>query len=144
MSIKRRRFYLAHPFNSRRAVREREILCETMHSDIDLVNPFYDVKDRTDTQQIDEGKMGRYEPESTQLVERDLDTIYSCDALLAIISPNCGFSCGTPMEIVYAYLHKIPIYIIALNGHEDHPWLRYHATRIFKGWKEFEIEVLGS
>ena len=42
------------------------------------------------------------------------------------------------MEIVYARLYNKPVYLVVTNGQEGHPWLTYHATRVFTSREAFE------
>ena len=40
-------------------------------------------------------------------------------------------SYGTIMEIVYAKINNKPVYSLITNGHDNHPWLKYHSKKIF-------------
>lgn len=121
-------FYLAHPFDSRHEVREWEKLVEA-DSDITLINPFYDLEGE-DMAGHDAGRLERYEDIlASDIVDRDVEAIYGADGVVAYISGALSY--GTIMEIVYAYSHAVPVYLICTNGHEGHPWLKYHAKKIF-------------
>lgn len=129
------RLYLAHPFDSRAETRQNEFVTESL-CDIELFNPFYDAEDRKDIEQIDSGGVGRYEKlDPFELVQRDLRGIRDSDGLLGLITGDLSY--GTLMEIVYADHMGKMIFLIVTNGHEKHPWLRYHAGRIFTSWDEF-------
>ena len=127
--------YLAHPFDARFEMRKWELATEVKY-DIEIINPFYDIT-REDVDVIDSGIAGRYERLNPQeLVNRDLEAIYSCDELLAIV--NGCLSYGTLMEIVYARLCDKDISIVCTNGHEKHPWLQYHADEVYTSLEEYE------
>lgn len=128
-------FYLAHPFDSRKEMRNWELRLET-HRGLNIVNPFYDLT-RDDVISVDEGRTGRYEKlDPDELVIRDLKAIGSVDGIIAYI--NGDLSYGTIMEIVYASKMSKEIHIICTNGHERHPWLVFHADHIYTSKEEFE------
>ena len=124
--------YLAHPIAHRVGIRERELDFEK-DTGIDLYNPFYDCK-RPEIHRIDKGEIGPFDV-GTDIVDRDLDALITCDALLYV--PGGVASTGASMEIVYAFLNSIPVYIIDAGDLARHPWLRYHADRIFSSWEGF-------
>ena len=66
----------------------------------------------------------------------DLNAVYASDFVVAWVTGQRSY--GTIMEICYAKMHDIPVYIICTDGHEDHPWLRYHATHMFSAPGQFE------
>ena len=47
-------------------------------------------------------------------------------------------SYGTIQEMVYSHIFKKPNYCLVTNGHENHPWIRYHSTKIFTKLKDLE------
>lgn len=65
-----------------------------------------------------------------QIVELDKSCIENCDILVAYINK---YSAGTMMEILHAYNHNIPIYLIVTpgRGFETDIWLRYHSNNAF-------------
>lgn len=129
------KLYLAHPFDSRHEMRQWELHLETA-LDIEIVNPFYDLE-RRDVDEIDSGRASRYEKlNPAELVNRDINAIASCDGVIAYV--NGDLSYGTIMEIVYANLTNVTVYLICTNGHHDHPWLKYHADHIFTSKDELE------
>jgi len=129
------KIYLAHPFDSRFAMRKWELHVEVTY-DIEIVNPFYDIT-REDVDIIDSGIAGRYEKlNPNEVVNRDLAAIDSCDEILAFV--NGDLSYGTLMEIVYASLAGKTVNIVCTNGHEKHPWLQYHADNIYTSLDEYE------
>ena len=110
--------YLAHPFDSRVAIRKWELHVE--QCGIRLLNPFYD-EIRQDIVEIDEGRAGRYEKLiPAKVVERDVEAIKNSDGIIAIVCDvhsiattfwqkiwtwffnKPALSFGTIMEIVYA------------------------------------------
>lgn len=131
--------YLAHPFDSRKTVRIWEQKFER-DTGIDLVNPFYDIE-RTDVEEIDQNRAERYEKlDHIHLVERDLTAIYASDFIVAFITGDLSY--GTIQEIVYAALAEKPVYLIVSNGHADHPWLKYHADKIFTNTADFKWYIM--
>lgn len=127
--------YLAHPFDSRKYIREWELKVEKKF-DVELVNPFYDVT-RDDVEKIDLGRAKRYEKlDPVKLVRKDLAQIEEAMGVVAIIDGSLSY--GTIMEIVYACYYRKPVYIIVTNGHIKHPWIQYHASGLFESFKEFE------
>ncbi len=129
------RLYLAHPFDLRHEMREWEQGFEE-RTGIELHNPFYE-GNRSDVEEIDAGRAERYEKLDPQtLVDRDLDAIDRSDGIVAYIGNALSY--GTIMEIVHAWYAGATIYLVVTNGHEEHPWLRYHATEIFTSLGDFE------
>jgi len=134
--MSKNRWYLAHPFATRRRTREWELRIEATYG-IELVNPFYDVDDRADVERIDAGRAERYaELIPAELVRRDLRHVLSANGTVAVV--DGAISYGTIMEIVYSFMFGNPVYIICSNGHHQHPWLEYHATQIFASREDFE------
>jgi nucleoside 2-deoxyribosyltransferase len=132
-------FYLAHPFDSRKGIREWELKLEKKLKYITLNNPFYDGTERKDIMRIDKGKKEPYDVDPVAIVEGDLLSILTSDGIVAIVNTQENYpSYGTIQEIVYARMFHKPIYMLVVNGHEDHPWLQYHATKIFTTFEELE------
>jgi nucleoside 2-deoxyribosyltransferase len=128
-------FYLAHPFDSRNIIRGVQKTWEREFG-IKFLNPFFNIV-RDDVKEIDEGRAGRYEKlNPVELVARDLAAVQQCHGMLAFVTGDLSY--GTIMEIVYARQMGKPVYIVVLNGHQDHPWLRVHATRVFAGYGDVE------
>ena len=128
------RMYLAHPIAVRKDVRREELMIEE-RTGVELVNPFYDTG-RDDIHRIDRGEIDRWEVPCRPLVDEDISLICDTDALVAVLCD--GLSIGTIMEMVYAYQAKTPVYVIDLCGKGPHPWVRYHSTRTFTSWRDFE------
>lgn len=127
--------YLAHPFAAREYIRKWEQQFEE-RTGITLNNPFYD-QDRDDVAQVDRGERKRYEHLlSSDLVRADLQFILASDGLLAVIDGSISY--GTIMEIVYANVFNLPVFLIVTNGHHDHPWLKQHACDIFTSFDAAE------
>jgi len=135
------KYYLAHPFDSRREMREWELGFEK-RTGIQIINPFYDeVREEiivADNEYID---MSREEREKLvlskykEIVEKDLEKVRRSDGIIAII--NDKKSIGTLQEMVYAFLAKKPVYVMAFNS-ANHPWVKYHATEIFTDLNHLE------
>lgn len=140
MSLSKPTFYLAHPILSRKLVREWELKVEK-EIGIVLKNPFYDGKgyETGNIKKVDSGQLDIYDRrlDSKLLVETDLDSIDSCVGVLAICDDN--LTIGTPMELMYAKMHGIPIITICTNTKTQyHPWLRYCSDETFRSYLAFE------
>lgn len=139
-------YYLAHPFDSRKYVREWELKFEANHPTFTLLNPFYDrggIGGRPDVEQYDKGgKPVHYDGYEDELVRRDLESQMKCIGTVAIIDGATSY--GTIMEILYQTINRKPRYLIVTNGKDDHPWLRVHSTKIFTSFEDFEQEVKSS
>ena len=132
--------YLAHPFDSRKRMREWEISIEKQ-SGINIINPFYDVE-RLDVSLIDSGKREKYEKlDHVDIVERDLKAISRSDGTIAMITGDVSY--GTIQEMVYSHLLSKPVYSLITNGQENHPWLRYHSSQIFTELDNLEKFLVG-
>ena len=136
--------YLAHPFDTRFDMRQWELRMESNLDGLELINPFYDI-DRADVLAIDEGRMERYAADPAAIVTRDIQALRLADGFCGYV--NGALTYGTIMEIAYAWLwHGIkdkehvdyPVELIVTNGHQDHPWLRFHSTAIFTSLEEYE------
>ena len=119
--------YMAHPFDFRGEAREWEIGIEKRLG-INIINPFYDTG-RQDAKDIDAGRLARYQISPKKIVEGDIDWIKRSKGIIAFITGDLSY--GTIQEMVYAYLNKKPVYSIITNGHDKHPWLQYHSTKVF-------------
>lgn len=127
--------YLAHPLDSRKEIREWELEFEK-RTGITLVNPFYDTE-RKDVERIDAGRVERYEKLiPKEIVERDLKEIDNSNGTVAFVTGALSY--GTIMEMFYTKMSNKPLYSIISNGHENHPWLKYCSTEVFKSKEEFE------
>jgi nucleoside 2-deoxyribosyltransferase len=138
-------FYLAHNFESRKAIREWELKMEGKYN-INFDNPFYDNPERRkDILVIDSFKDGcaaQREFMATRsdksIVDDDLDKIRKSDGILAIAEST---RIGTPMEIFFGgRILRIPVFIIT-KKYANHPWITRHATEIFKTLKQFEMYI---
>ena len=65
--------------------------------------------------------------------------IASSDGVVALITGDLSY--GTVQEIVYAKILNRIVYIICTNGHHNHPWIRYHSTKVFQTLEEFETFI---
>jgi len=123
------KFYLAHPFDARKWVRKWELEIEAA-GNVELLNPFYDQPNRTDVERIDAGRAQRYEELiASDLVRKDLAYMLLADGLVGLVTGDLSY--GTIMEIVYANIFDLPVYLAVTNGEEKHPWLRQHSDVIF-------------
>ncbi len=133
--------YLAHNFELRKGIRKWELKIEHKYN-IKLDNPFYDAAQRTEMAILDTMVEGSKEQreyfknrDTTSLVEDDLEKIRKSDGLVAFANQT---RIGTPMEIFFAArILRIPVYIIT-KTYPYHPWIKKHATRVFKNRVEFE------
>jgi nucleoside 2-deoxyribosyltransferase len=132
--IKPKKFYLAHPFDSRYKVREWEEKFEK-DTGIEFLNPFYEGNDNIGIESPDTGRAERYEKiDADKLIRMDVEHIKSCDGVVAIIDGSISY--GTIQEMVYAKLHGKPVITVVSNGHQDHPWIRHHSKIIVKSLEE--------
>lgn len=132
---KRLKLYLAHPLDSRKQLREWELEIEK-RLDIEIINPFYDTN-RQDVEMIDSGRKKRYEKlDESKIVQRDVAEIAKSDGIIAMVTGDISY--GTIQEMVYANILQKKVYSIITNGHENHPWLKYHSDEIFLNKKDFE------
>lgn len=131
-------YYLAHPFYSRKRIRNWELEIENKKS-IDLINPFYDVE-RKDVQDIDQGVENPYVKPYKEIVEDDLELIESSIGVVAIVDK--GAAVGIYQELVYAHNWEKDIHSIVLNGKEGHPWLKYHSNEIYNSLEDFESSFI--
>jgi len=129
-----RYLYLAHPFPTRQRMRKWELKVENK-TGLSLFNPFYDI-DRKDVKEIDLGRRDRYKLNPASVVNADIKKIKESTGLIGYVDGSLSY--GTIMEIVYAFNYQVPVYLIITNGHHNHPWFRYHATKIFTGLEDFE------
>ncbi|MBI2666759.1 hypothetical protein HYX13_04055 [Candidatus Woesearchaeota archaeon] len=130
--------YLGHSLASRKEIRVWELAFEE-RTGISLINPFYD-QDRADIRALDRGERGVELP-FQQVVQNDLRLIQQTDATLALVDK--ATSLGLPMEVVYAsQVYYKPVYAIVLDGRERHPWILYHATKIFTTQDVFERWII--
>lgn len=68
-----------------------------------------------------------------QIVENDKLDINSVDCILCIYEKP---SVGTSMEILYAWEHKKPVFLVNISEKPLSPWLIYHSSEVFKNIKE--------
>lgn len=136
--------YLAHNFELRKGIRKWELQIEGKYN-INLTNPFYDGSQRSDMEKLDKMRDGSKEQreyfktrDTTDLVERDLTKIRKSDGIVAFANVT---RVGTPMEIFFAArILRIPVYIIT-KKYPFHPWIKKHATEIFRNRHDFELYV---
>jgi nucleoside 2-deoxyribosyltransferase len=121
-------YYLAHPFDFRKEAREWELGIEKKLG-IEILNPFYDTG-RQDAKDIDAGRLARYKIDPKQIVEGDISWIKRSKGIIAFITGDLSY--GTLQEMVYAHSLDKPVYSVITNGHDKHPWLQYHSTKVFK------------
>ena len=127
-------YYICHPFDSRKRIRKWELGIEKKLG-INLLNPFYDTG-RQDAKDIDAGRLARYEIDPKKIVEGDLDWIKRSKGLIAFITGEISY--GTIQEMVYGKINKKPVYSVITNGHDKHPWLQYHSTKVFTKLENLE------
>lgn len=134
------KYYIAHPFNSREEVKEWAAGLVIRHPTVKIINALDDNESNEDFQPDDKNTAEYYaklgEDQHIGIVERDIELLLGCNACIAIINGQTSF--GTIMEIVYAYINDLPIYLISTNDQKNHPWLKYHATNSFDTHEEFE------
>jgi nucleoside 2-deoxyribosyltransferase len=136
------KLYLAHNFESRKAIRKWQLKIEGKYNII-LDNPFYNNPERAkDMEVIDSFKDGSIEQKrymatrsDESIVEDDLDKIRKSDGILAIAEST---RIGTPMEIFFgSRILRIPVYVVT-RRYARHPWITRHATVILGSTAQFE------
>jgi len=138
---KKTRLYLAHPIGSRRQVRSMELEFEEK-TGIVLVNPFYDTN-RSDIKLLDDDFVTLEElraKSGTEIARGDLKLLDRCDGVVGVLIRD-NRSIGTICELTYAKMRGMPVYIVALDGAEEHPWVKWLANRIVKSFDDL-AEVL--
>jgi nucleoside 2-deoxyribosyltransferase len=126
--------YIAHPVLSRDMVAEWEKDFERV-TKIQLINPFTDVEKELEKHLVNSEAGDYTSVDPTHLINVDLQAICQASFVVAFVTGQRSY--GTIMEIVYATIMNKPVYIICTNGHETHPWLVYHAEKIFTTPEEF-------
>ena len=125
----KQKIYLAHTVRTRKEV--KNIYEPQISVFFDVINPFnnnpYEIVDEYTEQYL---RMQINNPYT--LVQRDLDLIDECQALIAILLD--GPSYGTVFEIAYAHQKRYPIYVCC--NLVDHPWLLVYAD-ILNGTDQF-------
>jgi len=131
--------YLAHPFDSRKYIRKWEKGFEK-RTGINLINPFYDGI-RTEAERIDSGRATRYEElDAQELIQRDITKILLSKGIISIVDGNLSY--GTIQEMVYAHLNNKFVFSVITNEHYNHPWLKYHSSKIFRCLKDLEKGII--
>lgn len=129
-----KKLYLAHPFPTRKRMRQWELRTEH-RTGVELLNPFYDGHGEEVMKKIDSGQMTHHDYSKfltpKMIVEQDLKAIKSCEGVVAYVDGSA--SIGTFMEIWLAsQQYKLPVYIIIESRYgKEHPWLVYCATQTF-------------
>jgi len=140
------KLYLAHPFNIRKFIREWELDFEE-RTEIELVNPFYDVKGRQE-EEINAVKSNSKDwrniyhtwknLDEKKLVITDINNIIHSDGVSVIL----GKGYGTTMEMVYAKLWGKATYTWARDGEENHPWIKFHSDYITPYLNNLETKLI--
>lgn len=135
-----KKFYLAHARIERLKIRQWELEFEKS-TGIELVNPFFDSEGNDkEMNHLDQEKYSMIsEQEKILLVEKDKQAILESDGLISIISCK---SWGTAMEILFAFHHNKPVYLVVENGDHQHPWLVAHSTKIFFSEKQLKQHLI--
>lgn len=100
---------------------------EKNYSDkINILNPM----SVTHKQVIEQIGMNEYD---TYIVRRDKKMILSSDLIIIYLSNNSP-SFGTTMEIMFAYDHGVPVYVIDVTPemkHANNAWVKFHTKKSF-------------
>lgn len=84
----------------------------------------------------------KYDYRPQEIIDRDEMDIRRADAILCdYTDPNHAYI-GTSMEIMYAYLHEKPVFVVAGDGAKNHYWIQYHATQVFSDFEEAAEYIL--
>ena len=127
------KIYLAHPFGTAELIREWQKEHEN-DWDVTMINPFFDLE-QAHFPKLKAGLISKGDV-PLSVVQGDIDIIPVCHAMIVYLDGSPTH--GTIMEIVYAYFSGVDILIVTTDGNEGHPWLRYHATKIFCSLEELE------
>lgn len=131
------KYYLAHPFNSRKYIRKWQLEFEK-RTGFKFWNPFYPKRKWENYTTKDTSTEEYYKriKDVNGLVEDDLRFMGKCPGVVAII--DGALSYGTIQEIVWANIFKKIVYVISTNKQSLHPFLLYHATKTFDSFESFE------
>lgn len=80
------------------------------------------------------------------LVKRDKKLIDYCDILVAKVEflREGEISIGTYMEIMYAYMKGIPVFLISSSDELlENPWLKFHSSAFFNTIDECFENIIG-
>ena len=131
--------YLAHPFDSRKTVRRWELKFEKS-TGISLINPFFDSPSQGEKIHKDDFSNERYYKTLNNkiIVNHDIKLISRPETygILAIVNGNTSY--GTIQEMVYAKNAGKEVFSVVSNGHQNHPWLKYHSDKIFRCLGDFQ------
>jgi len=124
-----RTVYLCGPINGcadNECIDWREVVKHRLHDTIDPMRRDY---------------RGREAEYYSEIVELDKADIAASGVVLVNYDKP---SVGTSMEILWAWLHKIPVVVVCCEDASISPWLRYHASKIVHSFDEAIdwIEVL--
>ena len=74
------------------------------------------------------------------IVENDKILILSCKAVIAHVEK---FTCGTCMEIFFAYENKIPVYLISsISSIRSDVWIGVHTHKITNSIDDCMVEIM--
>lgn len=118
-------FYLAHPVDSFKIMREWQKEIEKK-LDITIINPLIvemnQFKGETD-------KNKKYaQIDSKKLVQRDVRLISISDGIISVVDGSQSY--GTIQEKVYAKMLGKPDLCVVSNGEKNNPWLKYPSSKI--------------
>jgi hypothetical protein len=79
-------------------------------------------------------KVGGFSWDTNEIVDLDLFDINRSTLVLAELMDESYPYIGTLQEMVYAKLYRKPIIVFANAYRAGHPWVQYHATKIFDSY----------
>ena len=126
------KIYLAGPISTEDSLEEanrfrEEAKKKLMFWNIGTLNPLRHKKENK-----------QYRPQ--EIVERDEMDIRRADAILCNYKDKSHRYIGTSMEIMYAHLHEIPVFVIS-DWADEHYWINYHATQVFSNLEEAAVYI---
>ena len=77
-----------------------------------------------------------------EIVDRDKMDIRRSDAILCDYTRGDRAYIGTSMEIMYADMKEIPVFVVAGDWAKDHYWIQAHATKVFSNSEEAAEYIL--
>ncbi|MHA1676586.1 MAG: nucleoside 2-deoxyribosyltransferase [Candidatus Njordarchaeales archaeon] len=140
-----KKIYLAHPFDKRFEIREKELEFEEKYN-IELINPFFDIKTKgvDETKHNDEEIYKQVSDKYKEVVGSCINAIHNSDIIVAYVYSDC-FSIGTLQEIIYAKLINKQVYVITNDEKvKGHCWIKYWADGIYSSLDEINLEEVSN
>ena len=135
--MENKKFYLAHPFESREYVLKwQEKLLEKVA--IEIINPLHseDLYENYNKMNKSEKYLRKLKEPAREIVRRDKRLMRKADGLIGIV--NEVESHGTTMKIEHAWDLRKPVYLIITNDDHEHPWFYHSSDECFTTFEKFD------